>query len=158
MLDAAEQLLRRAAALHTEKYVEDEIEEVRHPTVTREHGDAPEVTLRWQASDGVNRSVQILIVDNEGTGSRDGFVYQMTISAWYDDGTQGRRYWWQQMFGPPVGLDGLREQIHDAINSARRRSRADLTRDDALPDLPPGLSREQRHRLLAETAADRTRQ
>jgi hypothetical protein len=158
MLDAAESLLRRAAELHTEKYVEDEIGEIRLPTITREHSDAPEVTLRWQAPDGVSRSVQVLVVHDENAGRRDDFAYQITISAWYDDGEQGRRYWRQRPFGPPVGLDGLREQIHDAINSARRLSRANLTRDDALPGLPPGLSREQRDRLMAETAADRTRQ
>lgn len=156
MLDAAEQVMRRAIKRSVEKSI-DAQSDVTRPTITREHGDAPEVTLQWRALDGLNRSVQVLVVGPDDANDSSNLEYQMTISAWYDDRTRNRRAWWQQPFGPPLSLDGLKEQIEDAINAARRLKRADLTRDDALPDLPPGLSVEQRDRLMAEAGVDRSR-
>ena len=156
MLDAAEQAMRRAIEVYAQKSRDNEQTEITHSTITREHGDAPEVTLRWQGSDGLNRSVQVLVGHAHEAGDGNDLEYEMTVSAWYDDTTRNRRSWWQQPFGPPVGLDGLSEQIPDAINAARRLSRADLTLVDALPELPPGLSQEQRDRLMAQVAAERT--
>jgi hypothetical protein len=152
MLDAAEDVLANVSNSYRVRHFFEggTVPPVLQPVITREHSDIPEVTVSWRSDDAINRSVQVAVVHNKRAKDGEQFLYQLTISAWHDDLNRNQRRWWQEQIGAPIGLEGIRESIQNAVEAARRLGILSLKHTDPLPPLPPGLSEEQRNHLIGE--------
>ena len=142
MLDAAEEVLRRAVELR--RQAADGQPPMLHPVITREHSDAPQVSVHWQSPDGIDRVVH-LDVSRDDQPSTDGqYAYGVAFAASHDDFPVRQCRWWYERPTTRADLHSLDEAILTALTAAQALSHESLKSTTELPPLPFGLSTRKR--------------
>jgi hypothetical protein len=138
MLDAAEDVLRRAVESRVQSAGEQR--PILHPQITREHSDAPQVSVRWQSADGIDRAVHVDVMCDEQASTDERYSYGVAIAASHDDLHAGLRRWWYERPTTRAGRDQLSETVATAISAAQALGYDSLKKTAELLPLPHGLT------------------
>jgi hypothetical protein len=146
MLDAAEAVLRRA--VESRLASAGERRPMLDPVISREHGEAPQVSVRWRSADGLDRAVHVDVVCDDRASTGERCSYDVAIAASRDDFEGRERRWLYERETTRARLEELYEAVHAALETAQALRLDDLKDSSELPSLPPGLSTERRAQIL----------